>query len=572
MHTTRLGRMAAVVLVLLLAAATASSSGGKTSSHGVHGGTLRILSEVDTMIDSLDTAIAYAPGSGAVERTYARRLYGYDSSAPQDQVAVPVPDLATGLPQVSPDGRTYTFTIRSGVRYGPPIDREVEAKDFITAVERLYDKKTPSPGQLYADLISGAAAFHAGKAGIITGLAAVDRRTLRITLAKPAGDFLSILTLAFFAPVPGEYAKRYQVGDNYSGHVVGSGPYTVEQYEPGRRVFLARNRNWDPATDPLRSAWVDRIEIQIGTNADAIQQAIEQDDADLTLDFDPPTMRLRAIASDPAKARRLRVAYSGCERYLALETNPAAGPTSDLRVRQAINLAVDKVAALKAFSGGLGGYRGAVASTVLPPTVLGYHRYDPYQTPGDRGDPERARKLLAQAGHPDGVTLTFARDAVGKTISLDTAIGMSLRRAGIRVAWRTHPLEEMDAALSSRKHRREHQIADLAWCPDWPGDSARSFFVPLLDSRRPPDSRNFGEYDNPDVNQLIDAALAESDRQRRAAMWGQIDERVMRDAAWVPLFYHEASYFFSTRVRNWTLDRSTSMPDLTAIWLDPRTP
>jgi peptide/nickel transport system substrate-binding protein len=571
MHTIRLGRTACFALVLLLAAACTSSSGG-TGGHGVRGGTLRVVSEADTMIDSLDTAIAYAPGSAAIERTYARRLYGYDSSAPQDQVAVPVPDLATGLPQVSPDGRTYTILLRTGIHYAPPVNREVVAEDFVTAVQRLYDKGAPSPGRLYADLIAGAAAFGNGKARRITGLVVVDPHTLRITLAKPAGDFLSILTMTFFAPVPGEYAGQYKVGDNYSGHVVGSGPYIVEQYEPSRLVVLARNRNWDPATDPLRSAWADRIKIQIGSNADAIQQAIEQGDADLALDFDPPTTRLRALASDPAKARRFRVAYSGCERYLALETNPAAGPIADLRVRQAINYAVDKVGALEEFSGGDGGYRGAVASTVLPPTVLGHHPYNLYQTPADQGDPKRARELLAQAGHPNGVTLTFARDTVGKNISLDRAIGTSLGRAGIRVAWRTHPPEEMDAALSSRKYRREHQIADMAWCMDWPGDSARSFFVPLLDGRHPPNSRNYGEYDNPDVNQLIDKALAESDRQRRAAMWGQVDEQVMQDAAWVPLFYHKASYFISTRVRNWTLDRSSSMPDLTAIWLDPRTP
>jgi peptide/nickel transport system substrate-binding protein len=569
MRTIKLGRTAAFALVLLFAAACTPAT-KRAAGHGVHGGTLRVLSAAP-MIYSLDTAVAYTPDSSALERAYARRLYGFDNSGPPEGPGALVPDLATGLPQVSPDRRTYTFTIRSGVHYAPPVNREVVAEDFVTAVQRLYDKKTPSPGQLYADLIAGVAAFRDGRVRTITGIVAVDPHTLRITLAKPAGDFLSMLTMPFFAPVPGEYARRYRVGDNYSGHLVGSGPYTIEQYQPLRYVVLARNRNWDPATDPLRQAWVDRIEVQIGSaNADAVQQAIEQDNADLALDFDPPPARLRAIASDPAKARRIRVVYSGCERYLALETNRAAGPTSDVRVRRAINLAVDKVDALEEFSGGPGGYRGAAASTVLPPNVLGYHPYDRYRTPGNRGDPERARKLLAQAGYPDGVTLTFASHSEGKTVLLDRAIGRSLARANIRLAYRTYAPAKVDGALRVRSQRREHQIMDMAWCMDWPGDSARSFFVPLLDGRHPPDSRNFGEYDNPDVNRLIDRALAEHDPEVRAALWSQLDERVMRDAAWVPLFYHKASYFFSARVRNWTLDRSSSMPDLTAIWLDPR--
>jgi peptide/nickel transport system substrate-binding protein len=540
---------------------------------GVRGGTLRVLTWAP-MVSSLDTAVAYSSESSALARTYARRLYGFDTSRPPDGAVAPVPDLASGTPHVSPDGRTYTFTLRSGVRYAPPVNQEVVAEDFVTAVKRLYDKKTPSPGQVYANLIAGAAEFRDGKAKTISGLVAVDSHTLRITLVKPAGDFLSILALAFFAPVPSQYALRYKVGDHYSGHLVGSGPYTVEQYAPGRSVVLARNRNWDPATDPFRSAWVDRIEVQVGrTNTEAVHQAIEQATADLALDYDPPPERMRAITADPAKAARLRVTDSGCERYLALETNPAAGVINDVRVRRAINLAVNKVAALEAFSEGPGGYRGAIASTVLPPSMPGYHPYDLYRTPGNRGDPERARKLLAQAGHPDGVTLTFASHSDGNTVLMDDAIERSLARAHIRLARKTYAPDKLFDALRVRSQRKEHQIVDMAWCPDWPGDSARSFAVPLLDSRlAPSNSFNYGEYDNQDVDRLIDMALAERDPKRRAALWSEFDEQVMRDAAWVPLFHPKVAFYSSTRVRNWTLDRSSSMPDLTAIWLDPRTP
>jgi peptide/nickel transport system substrate-binding protein len=103
----------------------------------VRGGTLRVLSADD--IDGLDTAITCIPSELAIARTYARTLYGYDLSAPPDQVTTPVADIASGPPQVSADRRTYTFTLRSGVHYAPPVNREVTAADFVTAIQRFYE-------------------------------------------------------------------------------------------------------------------------------------------------------------------------------------------------------------------------------------------------------------------------------------------------------------------------------------------------------------------------------------------------------------------------------------------------
>ncbi|HWD46414.1 MAG TPA: ABC transporter substrate-binding protein, partial [Actinomycetota bacterium] len=295
----------------------------------------------------LDTADNYGP----ITRPYARTLYGYNLAGPPEQKTVPVPDIASGPPQVSPDRRTYTFILRPGVRYAPPVNREVTARDFITAIERLYDKKTPSYGQQYADLIAGAAAFGAGKAKRISGLVAPDARTLTITLDQPAEDFLSILTLSFFAPVPGEYAASYAVGDNYDGHVVGTGPYTLDTYDPGKTVVLIRNPNWDPATDPLRKARVDRIQVKLSVSTRSIQQAIEREEADLSLDSHIPQARIAELRADPERSRRLSVNPTGALLMLVLGTNPKAGGIADVRVRQAVNYAIDKVAYRDAVAG-----------------------------------------------------------------------------------------------------------------------------------------------------------------------------------------------------------------------------
>ncbi|HEV2870698.1 MAG TPA: ABC transporter substrate-binding protein, partial [Actinomycetota bacterium] len=265
-----------VTLVLLAAACDDGGDGGTGDTRptrGVKRGTLRVHSHTD--VDALDPGVAYASFDFALLRGMVRELYSFDTRLTGERSLVPVPDLADGPYLLSDDGRTYTFRIRRGVRYAPPVDREVEARDFIYAVERQLDPDQPPPGSPnpYARLISGADDFAAGRAGSISGMKARDSHVLQITLDRPASDFPSLLTLPFFSPVPEEYASKYQLGAEYAKRVVASGPYKLKQYLPGRRLELVRNENWDPHTDPLRSAWVDKISVDIGRSETEIQQA-----------------------------------------------------------------------------------------------------------------------------------------------------------------------------------------------------------------------------------------------------------------------------------------------------------
>jgi ABC-type transport system substrate-binding protein len=568
MRTARGFRMACLTLALALVAVGCAGPQRDADGEGVRGGTLRVLSnELDAGLDT-----AFYPNY-AIVRAYARTLYGYNLAGRPEQQIVPVPDIADGPAQISADRRTYTFRLRAGVRYGPQVHREVTAQDFITAIQRLYDKLSrPSGGPLFADLIAGAAAFGAGKAKHISGLNAPNPRTLQITLEQPAGDFLSILTLPYFAPVPGEYAAHYQVGDNYAGHVVGTGPYTLTTYAPGTTVILDRNPNWDPATDPLRKAWVDRIQVKLNLSTASIQQQIEHEDADLSLDSHVPQARIDALRADPEQSRRLSVNTTGSQLFLILETNPKAGAIADVRVRQAVNYAIDKVAYRDAIAGRFAA-TGQLASTILAPGSLGYHPYDLYPTPGGRGDPVKARALLAQAGYPNGLTLGLAT-LTGKLAAGTKPIQESLARAGIKLKPTTHRdgAPHFDALQNPAK-RLEHQLAQGGWALDYLGDNARQSIVPQYDSRVPREvGGDFSEYHNPTVNRLIDRALAEPDQNRRAALWAGIDQRIMRDAPLVPLVWETFAFQWASRVHGWTYDPGALGPDLTAVWLDPQSP
>jgi peptide/nickel transport system substrate-binding protein len=558
-------------LVLLAAACDEGGSvdaGAGGPGRGVKGGTLLVFSQSD--VEALDPGMAYAAFDFALLRGMVRELYSFDSRIEGERSLQPVPDLADGPYQLSPDGRTYTFRIRRGVRYAPPADREVQARDFIYAVERQLDPAHPSPNP-YSRLIRGAGAFAAGKARQIAGMQAPDPHTLRITLDRPASDFPSLLTLPFFSPVPEDHAASYTLGRDYGQHLIATGPYRLRQYTPGRSIELVRNENWDPRTDPLRRAWVDKVSVSIGKSETAIQQAIESGEADLNLDaVTPPVADLQRLSNDPTLAKRFSIQTTGCIHYLTLQMD--AGPTRSLAVRQALNYAIDRQAVVLAIGGT---YAGEPATTVLSPTLAGHSAFDLYPSQDHAGDPDKARQLLAGAGYPNGVKLTYVGQSSPKWKALYEALRSSLARAGIRLQPTFYKgLEAYTRSLRVRARRDEHQLGAARVCPDVPGNGSRSIIGVLLDGRTitPTSNNNYGDYNNPRVNALIDQANAARDDRARGALWGQIDRLVMEDAAWAPLVYDREAFFWSSRVRNWTFTPWLANPDITNLWLDPNTP
>src|SRR6266571_575738 len=549
MQRLKLAKAAALVAGLAMVAAACGGGGGTTSGggasqgNGTKGGTLRVVNNSD--VDYLDTADAYSTLGFTLERAYARTLYSFDITKTGDAANTPVPDLSDGEAQVSNNNSTYTFKIRQGVKYAPPATGEVTAEDFVRAVKRMYDKATPSGGQSYANLI------------------------------KPAADFLSIVALPFFAPVPKE-AEQYKVGADYSKHVIGSGPYTLKTYVPTKSMEFVRNTNWDPATDPLRKAWVDKITLRIGLEPDAIQQTIERGDADISLDTTPPNAALQRLSTDPTLKQQFGVFTTGCLRYFSLETNPKAdtpqAKISDVRVRQAINYALDKIALQRARGGP---FAGDPASTVLTPTLVGFNKYDLYPSPDSKGDVAKAKQLLTDAGFPNGITLNYVGQNAGKSAQVNTAVQAGLARAGIKLKVKTFSGYSIYTdSLGLPRKRAEHQMGNAGWCPDYPGDGARSFVVPLLDGRsiQPAGNNNYGEYDNPAVNTKIDQALAEPDKTKRGQLWGEIDKQIMQDAPWGPYLYDKTQVFWAKRVKNYIFTPWTTWTDLTALWLNPNTP
>jgi peptide/nickel transport system substrate-binding protein len=566
----RLGLLLAVLAIITAGCAGEEEGGGggdQALGEPVRGGTLRVVNEEDT--DYWDTGSAYTVTSWTFARLHVRTLYSFDINAPEDKAHEPVPDLAAGPPTVSDDRLTYTFKLRPDVKYAPPVNRAVKAQDFIYAVERQYNKQFPSPNP-YNSIFKGADEFGEGKADSISGLKAIDDTTLEITLAQPASDFLSIMATNFYAPVPEEYASKYKPQTDYSKVYRGAGPYYLEKWTPGKSATFVRNPNWDAATDPLRKAYVDKVEVRIGVDQNAAQQQIESGDADVSVDNEPPTVDLQRLANDPTLSKRFTAPPDGCIDYLTLQTDN--GPTAKLEVRQAINYAVDKQAIVRAIGGSLA---AEPATTVLTPPLLGFQKYDLYPSPDNRGDPAKAKELLTKAGYPNGVTINMVSQTSGNGPKILTSVQESLGRAGIKLKVKTlnYPAVYTDNLQLTAK-ASEHQIGQAAWCPDWPGNGARSFMGVLLDGRKitPQGNNNYGSYNSEKTNQLIDQALAATDTQAAGAAWSQADKQAMTDAAWVPLDYSKRGHFWSERLKNYKYSDWVINADYTNIWLDPNTP
>jgi peptide/nickel transport system substrate-binding protein len=565
-------RIGVVAVLAATAAVPALSLGAANRGDGAQraaapqkGGTLHVIDGDD--VDFLDTGDSYSPVGWALQRLYSRTLYAYKSSSDPKVAATPVPDLAARAPKISGDGKTYTFTLRKGVKWGPPVNRDLVAQDFVYALARMFDKKTPSSGQPYALLIKGTKEFGAGKAKTISGIKAVNDTTLKITLVKPAGDFPSILSMGFFAPVPKEVASKYPVGSAYSKHVVAIGPYMVQSYKPGSSLTFVRNPNWSAATDPLRKAWVDRVEVTIGGTADAATLAIQKGDQDMSLNLDPPVADLQKLSTDPNLKNQFTVQPTGCVEYMPLNTNPKAGPISNVLVRQAINYAIDKQSLRRTRGGTLA---GDIASSILPPTEFGYQNYNLYPSKDDRGDVDKAKALLAKAGYPNGLTLNYVGSSTGYGPSFTTALQASLARVGIKLNIKTYQGFNIyyDSLLFPAK-RNEHQIADAEWCPDYPGDGARSYFLPLFYSKSilPAANNNMAEYSNAQVDAQIDKTLATRSAAARATQWAALDKRIMKDAPWAPWLYQKEPFLWSKHLGGWTYSPWHHNADMANVWI-----
>ena len=576
-----------------LAACGGGGGGSGTSNEGgspVQGGTLKLLGSSD--VDHLDTASAYYTATYTLERAFTRQLFSYPASTDLTTANTPVADLATVVPTqanggISSDGRTYTIHLRTGVDWNTSPARAVTAQDEILGLKRLCNPVSPvgAPGY-YENTIVGMKAFCDGFAKVpgtasamaayinghdISGVSAPDATTVVVKLMQPATDFLNILAMPFASPAPKEYLSYVPDSAEFRQHTISDGPYQITKYTANQSIQLARNPAWSQTTDPIRHQYVDAITVTEGQDEGPVQQQIQAGTADLQWDTVVPTPNIPALQA--ANDARLGL-------YPALDTNPylvfnLQSPTANsalknVKVRQAIEYAIDKVAIGQV-------YGGPAVNTplgqVIPPGNVGYQQMDPYATAGSKGDPAKCQSMLAAAGYPNGITIKDVYRNAGNHPAVAQAIQADLKKCGITD--KLIPVNQGDyygKYLNSpdAAKRGVWDISEPGWVPDWYGNNGRAIIEPLFDGRTyGPNSTDYGDYNNPAVNALIDKALSAPDQNTAATYWHQADTQIMADAAIVPLQTQKTALFRSTRVHNAVFLPFSQAYDITQIWLNP---
>lgn len=549
------------------------------------GGTLTMVGAGD--VDHLDPALAYHTVTRGILRGYTRQLVSYPAGREVAEAGRIVADLATEVPTATDGGTRYVFMLRENVFWDTPSGpRPVTAADVVRGIKRLADPRANSPGlAYYLSTVDGMVAFRDELAGTpvdavaerlertdLTGVRANGAREVVFTLRHPAPDFLNLLALPFATPAPAEYLDTTPGSPEFTKVLMSNGPYRCRKYIPGEHIAFDRNPAWDPGSDPLRAAYLDRIEVRQGLAERTAHDLVASGTADMLWDIQPLTEELPAMLAtdDP----RLEVYPAGLfSPYLAINVHsPACGnATGNLGVRQALQYAVDKAAVSRIW----GGPRlNDIADQVLPPLCTAHRDSHPYGTEGGRGDPDEARRLLAEAGYPDGLSLRLVfrnRDIHPETAA---AVRASLARAGIQVELVGVSINELFGDYFSMAAGEDSwELALTGWEPDWHGNNARTYLQPLFDSREVEESgdwgTNFGRYHSERVNELLTSALTCGDENQAAELFRQVEHEALRDAAIVPILFAHQYWFHAERIRGW-LPYPVLNGDLTNLWLAER--
>ncbi|MER5421960.1 ABC transporter substrate-binding protein [Streptosporangium roseum] len=506
--------------------APAPQSSGEASQPSagvaVKGGTLTILSNQD--FAHLDPTRNWTmPEMDFGLRYLYRSLVTYKAEPGAASLEV-VPDLATTTGEMSDGGKTWTFTLKDGLKYedGSPI----VAADVKYNVERSFAPELPG-GPNYARLVLAGAEKYKGpyKDGSLKSIETPDDRTIVFRLKRPVAEFPYYTTLPTFAPVPRAKDTKAQ----YDSRVFSSGPYKIDTYDRGKELVLSRNEHWDPATDPARKALPDKVVVKQGLRQSVIVDRLiadQGDDRTAVTYADVNGESFSKILTNPKVKARFHNEIRGCTDTLAM--NNTVAPFDNPKFRLALQYAVDK----ESYQTTQGGpAAGEIATAFLPPSLSGGVAQDTLKIPAT-GDVARAKALIAESGVTTPVKIKMYASTGDKVAA--TAIQESLKRVGVETEINTFdPSVFYDTIGDTAKF---DGMALYGWCQDYPSGSS---FIPMMfDGRTITDKGNSGNmslFKDQETMDRIDAIYAMTDLKAADRAWVDLDAAIMQKAPMIPL-------------------------------------
>ena len=596
----------ALALVLSVGAAACggdddegAGTGAATGEEGEpqKGGTLRVQTEAFEWTGNFDPTGEYlGTAFGFYSNLLVRTLMGY-KHLPGAEGNELVPDLAESEPEVSEDGKTYTYTLRDGVNFGPPLSRPVTSEDVAYAFKRIGTESIVAQYGFYYTVIEGMAEFtEAGgltkEGNEISGIETPDEKTIVFHLTQPTGDFNYRVGMPAAGPIPEEVAGCFTKAGEYGRFVISTGPYMIEGsdqldasscktmkaipgFNPNQQLILVRNPDYDQGTDEWRKNYVDRIELTLNTNPEDIFNRIKTGSVEAEIAGIPPEVA-REYTQNEDLQDLLKVESGDRTWYLTM--NLTQPPFDDVHVRKAANWIMDKEGLRRAWGGSSA---GEIGHHIVPNVMFNNDLadYQPYKTEGDAGNLDEAKAEMMQSkydSNQDGVcdapecnnVLHVTRNT-DIWVNMEPVIEQALGKIGIKLVSR----EFEDSYTVIQTVKRHVPISST---PGWGKDYADpSTFMVLFDSRSilpegnvnysligltPEQAADIGAKGTiegiPSLDADIDACNAILDTDERNVCWQDMDKKLMEEIVpWVPYLDATNRDVISDALVNYTYDQ-----------------
>ena len=473
---------------------------------------------------TLDPAVGYDWQNWSIIKSIFSGLMDYEPGTTKL-----MPDLAQSY-TISDDGLTYTFKLRPGLKFHN--GRAVTSADVKYSIERAVNPKTQCPGAGYFSMIQGYADEAAGKTTTLTGITTPDDRTVVFKLTAPNATFLHIMAINFAFVVPKEEVDKY--GADFGHHPVGTGAFKFVEWQLGQKLVLERFKDYHRPGVP----YLDRLTFEFGQEPTVALLRLQRGEVDILGDGIPPAQFLQVTGD--FKNKDLWVAGEQMHTgYITL--NVKMKPFDNLKVRQAVNMAIDKKRIIQIING-----RAQVANQVLPPSLPGYDK----NFQGYPFDPAAAKKLLAEAGYPNGFSTTLYATDTDPQPRIAQAIQQDLAAIGVKA-----DIKSLSGAAVVEAGGTEGQApmvwsGGLAWIADFPDPS--DFYTVILGcAGAVKGGWNWSWYCNPELDKraaAADAMVSASQQDQRAEAWKGIFDDVMKDAPWVPIMNEKRYTMHADRV------------------------
>jgi peptide/nickel transport system substrate-binding protein len=584
----------AVAIVLVVAACGSSNSGNGGSSkaksstsakqgafsgappgQGKKGGHLVALAAGD--VDYVDPGETYYAFGYMVHYAVNRGLYSY---GPGD-TEKPRPDIAQGEPEISADQKTITVKMKSGIKFAPPVNREITSKDIKYGFDRAFSTHVPSPyATVYFKDIVGAPA-KPGEIKDIPGIETPDDHTIVFKLSKPSAPLVSqALAMPISTPVPEEYAKKFdaKTPSTYDQYVAFTGPYMYKNdaqgklvgRQPGKQIELVRNPNWDPKTD-YRPAYLDSITLQEG-NDDAVSSARRVLGGQSLVQGDGTTPA--PVIKQAVSRQKDQIAFIPGGGYRFISMNSTIKPFDNINVRKAVVAGSDRVA-LQLTRGG--NAAGDVANHFLPPDFPGFD--DAGGTKGTgvdflanpRGDMAVAKKYMLAAKKQDP---SLPIDANGKWTGSGQLLMVAsnadpgkktgqvaqaqFEKLGFKIKFRTAPQDTLYTKFCNVPATKIAICPNVGFFKDF--NDPQGLLDPVFNGKNilPSNNSNWTQLNDPALNATIARASTLPIGAERSKVWGEVDKMATADAPGIPFLWDKIPTVESPNVRGVVNQYSTS--------------